>query len=214
VSTAFALFERIADTLIGTAIAWAFSYVLPSWERTQLPARVARTLKAQARHARLALGLGQLESIDAGPALEWRLARREAFDSLSALVQATQRSLSEPRAVRPPLEPLEHLQAHSYQLLAQLSAVKSMLVLRRDRLTPSEIEGPLARASQAIEQAIGATPTDGPAMPDSMSATAIAGPVTLPDPFDNDITPWLLRRLDMATGIAAQLRDDAARILQ
>ncbi len=26
--------------------------------------------------------------------------------------------------------------------------------------------------------------------------------------------PWLIRRLDLATGIAAQLRDDAARILQ
>jgi uncharacterized membrane protein YccC len=213
-STTFALFERAADTLIGAAIAWAFCYVLPSWERTQIPALVTRTLKAQARHARLALGLGQLHSIDAAPSFEWRLARREAYDSLSALVQATQRALSEPRAVRPPLESLERLQAHSYQLLAQLSAVKSMLVLRRDRLTPSEIEGPLERAVQRIEAAIGAAPTDGPAMPESLSATTLAGSIPLPDPFDNDITPWLLRRLDMATGIAAQLRDDAARILQ
>jgi hypothetical protein len=36
----------------------------------------------------------------------------------------------------------------------------------------------------------------------------------LPDPFDNDISPWLLRRLDLATALATQLRDDAARILQ
>jgi len=213
-STTFALFERVADTLIGAALAWAFCYVLPSWERGQIPALVARVLSAQARHARLALGLGQLRSVGITPELEWRLARREAYDSLSALVQATQRSLSEPRAVRPPLEPLEHLQAHSYQLLAQLSAVKSMLVLRRDRLTPSEIEGPLARTSQRIEAAIGATPTSGPVMPEGAPATTLAGPIRLPDPFDNDITPWLLRRLDLATGIAAQLRDDAARILQ
>lgn len=214
ISTTFALFERVADTLIGAALAWAFCYVLPSWERGQIPALVTRVLTAQARHARLALGLGQLRSIDASPELEWRLARREAYDSLSALVQATQRSLSEPRAVRPPLEPLEHLQAHSYQLLAQLSAVKSMLVLRRDRLTPAEIEGPLARTTQRIEAAIGSTPTSGPAMPESAPATTLAGPIPLPDPFDNDVTPWLIRRLDMATGIAMQLRDDAARILQ
>jgi uncharacterized membrane protein YccC len=213
-STAFALFERVADTLIGAAIAWAFCYVLPSWERTQLPALVARTLRAQARHARLALGLGQLRSVDITPELEWRLARREAYDSLSALVQATQRSLSEPRAVQPPLGPLEHLQAHSYQLLAQLSAVKSMLVLRRDRLKLDEIEGPLARTAQRIEATIGTMPTSGPSMPDSASATAIAGRIPLPDPFESDITPWLLRRLDMAIGITAQLRDDAARILQ
>lgn len=210
----FALFERIADTLIGAALAWGFCYVLPSWERTQIPALVARVLTAQARHARLALGLGQLQAIDSSPELEWRLARREAFDSLSALVQATQRALSEPRAVQPPLEPLEHLQAHSYQMLAQLSAVKSMLVLRRDRLTPGEVEGPLARTAQRIEAAIGTTPTTGPSQPESPGSTAVGGPIPLPDPFDNDISPWLLRRLDLATALATQLRDDAARILQ
>lgn len=210
----FALFERIADTLIGATLAWAFCYVLPSWERTQIPALVARTLKAQARHARYALGLGALHSVDTSPELDWRLARKEAFDSLSALVQATQRSLSEPRAVRPPIAALEHLQAHSYQMLAQLSAVKSMLVLRRDRLTPSEIEGPLKRTAERIEAAIGTPPTVGTTMPASPPATALAGGVTLPDPFDNNITPWLLRRLDLATGMATQLRDDAARILQ
>ncbi|MES1265317.1 MAG: FUSC family protein, partial [Variovorax sp.] len=212
-SPTFALFERVADTLIGAALAWAFCYVLPSWERRQIPALVARTLAAQARHARLALGLGQLRSAETTPELEWRLARKEAYDSLSALVQATQRSLSEPRAVRPPLEPLEHLQAHSYQLLAQLSAVKSMLVLRRDRLTPAEVEGPLARTAQRIEAIIGTPPTTGPSMPEG-PATTLSEPISLPDPFDNDISPWLLRRLDLATAIAAQLRDDAARILQ
>jgi uncharacterized membrane protein YccC len=210
----FALFERIADTLIGAALAWGFCYVLPSWERGQIPALVARTLTAQARHARLALGLGQLKAVDSSPELEWRLARREAYDSLSALVQATQRSLSEPRAVQPPLEPLEHLQAHSYQLLAQLSAVKSMLVLRRDRLTPADIEGPLERTVQRIDAAIGTAPTTGPSLPESPGSTTVGGPIPLPDPFDNDVSPWLLRRLDLATALATQLRDDAARILQ
>ena len=214
VGPTFALFERVADTLIGATVAWAFCYVLPSWERNQLPALVARTLTAQARHARLALGLGQLRAIATSPELEWRLARREAFDSLSALVQATQRSLSEPRAVQPPLEPLEHLQAHSYQLLAQLSAVKSMLVLRRDRLTPADIEGPLARTAERIESLIGTAPTTGPTVPDNTTATALTTSIPLPDPFDNDISPWLLRRLDLATALAAQLREDAARILQ
>jgi hypothetical protein len=200
--------------LLGAGVAWAFCYVLPSWERGQIPALVQRTLAAQALHARLALGLGQLRAVDTAPELEWRLARREAFDSLSALVQATQRSLSEPRAVRPPIGPLEHLQAHSYQLLAQLSAVKSMLVLRRDRLTPGDIEGPLSRAAARIEATIGSPPSTVAAPPDSAPTSALGGAIPLPDPFDNDISPWLLRRLDLALGIATQLRDDAARILQ
>jgi hypothetical protein len=42
----------------------------------------------------------------------------------------------------------------------------------------------------------------------------VGGPIPLPDPFDNDISPWLLRRLDQATALSTQLRDDAARILQ
>ena len=215
-SPTFALLERIGDTLIGASLAWAFCYVLPSWERTQIPSLVTRTLAAQARHARLALALGQLHSVDSSPELEWRLARREAFDSLSALVQATQRSLSEPRAVRPPLEPLQRLQAHSYQLLAQLSAVKSMLVLRRDRLTPAAIEGPLARGAARIEAVIGAAAAGRMSDVDDTTAppSLPAGPIPLPDPFDNDVSPWLLRRLDLAIGLATQLQADAARIMQ
>ena len=215
-SPTFALFERIGDTLIGAGLAWAFCYVLPSWERTQLPALVRRTLAAQSRHARLALALGQQHAVDSRPELDWRLARREAFDALSALVQATQRALSEPRAVQPPLEYLQRLQAHCYQLLAQLSAVKSMLLLRQDRLQREAIEGPLARAATHIEAAIGsAAQQTGQAMQDDAApASLAAGPVPLLDPFDNDITPWLLRRLDLAVGLAGQLRHDAARILQ
>ena len=67
------------------------------------------------------LGLGQLHTMDSQSELGWRLARREAYDSLSALVQAIQRSLSEPRAVRPALVELERMVGHSYQLLAQLN---------------------------------------------------------------------------------------------
>ena len=89
-----------------------------------------------------------------------------------------------------------------------------MLVLRRDRLTPAEVEGPISRTAQRIEAAIGTTPTTGPSHPESAGSTTVGGPIPLPDPFDNDISPWLLRRLDLATALATQLRDDAARILQ
>src|SRR5690606_20090702 len=127
----FNALERIADTLIVVGIAWAFSYVLPSWERSQILSLVSRTLLAQARHAQVALNLGHLTAVDNEPELEWRLARKEAYDSLSALVQATRRSIAEPRAVRPRLESLESLLGHGYQLLAQLTTVKTMLLMRR-----------------------------------------------------------------------------------
>jgi uncharacterized membrane protein YccC len=219
VSPVFEALERIGDTVLGVAIAWAFSYVLPSWERTQIPVLVKRTLTAHARHARLALALGQFEAVDNEPELDWRLARREAYDSLSALVQATQRSLSEPRAVRPPLEPLGHLLAHSYQFLAQLTAAKSMLLLRRGRLDAATLAGPLAQAGVAIEAALSDASPDATVAGAAAAATALAGakrshePLALPDPFQNDLSPWLLRRLYLATDLAVEVRKDAQRVL-
>ena len=216
-STAFALLERLVDTLIGTGIAWAFAYVLPSWERTQMAALVKRTLAAQAHHARVALGLGQLQAVDNAPELAWRLARREAYDSLSALVLATQRSLSEPRAVRPPLQPLEHLQAHSYQLLAQLTAVKTLLLLRRGRLQPEQVQGPLVQAGERISAILsaplsGAAPACAPTSTSTSTSTPESEP--LPDWDARDLNVWLLRRLQLATTMAEQLRGDADAVLQ
>ena len=213
ISPTFEAFERIADTLLGVAIAWAFSYVLPSWERTQIPVLVERTLQAHARHARLSLGLAQLEASDTKPELDWRLARREVYDSLSALVQAAQRSLSEPRAVRPPLESLGPLLAHSYQLLAQLTAAKTMLLLRRGRLDLLQIAGPLQGTAERI-----ATTLSGNAAPSAGDAEPPIGltfePLALDDPFERDLSPWLLRRLQLAGDLATEVRLDAQRVLQ
>ncbi len=228
-SLTFAMLERVGDTLLGAAIAWAFCYVLPSWERGQLSGLVRRVRAALARHARLSLGLSSLQAIDNQPELAWRLARREAYDALSALVQATERALVEPRAVRPPLALLEQLQSHSYQLLGQLSAIKSMLVLRRDHLRFDEIAQPVEGAAAYIQAALQApTATDLRAQTTGSWAegrleradTAVdtnplpARAEALPDPFEHNISPWLLRRLRLATGLADDVRHDALRIDQ
>ena len=207
ISPGFDVLERVGDTLLGAAIAWAFSYVLPSWERGQLPALVRRSVAAQAHHAQVALALGQLNAVDNEPELHWRLARREAYDSLSALVLATQRSLSEPRAVRPPLEPLGRLMAHSYHLLAQLTIVKTMLLRRRGRLTPEQIDAPLEHAALAIATTL------TQAAPPNAAAQAAAQTPELSDPFEGNLSPWLLHRLARAEGISVQLRLDADRVL-
>jgi uncharacterized membrane protein YccC len=210
VSPAFQALERIADTIIGVGVAWAFSYVLPAWERNQIPALVARSLVAQANHAHVSLQLGQAAAPDNRPELEWRLARREVYDSLSALVLATQRSLSEPRAVRPPLAPLWRFVAHGYQLLAQLTAVKTMLLLRRGHLDVDRCGASLESTMRLIDAIL-----DTRAQPASLPIAQTASsdePLSLPDPFGEDVTPWLLRRLRLATELAQNLRDEAQRI--
>ncbi|RYX97496.1 MAG: FUSC family protein [Comamonadaceae bacterium] len=172
----FAVFERIADTILGAVLAWLFSYVLPAWERNQTPALVRRSVLAQKEHARLALSL--LDPAKTSD-LQWRLARREAYNSLSDLTLATQRSLAEPANVRPPLEPLEALQARSYQLLAQLTAVKSMLLLRRGQLDMAIAEPALAQAGQCIAAELAGSavvpppPSAPPAQPSPDKAAAL-----------------------------------------
>jgi len=217
----FDVAERIADTLIGAGIAWGASYLLPSWERTQIPALVARTLASQAHHARMALALGAADPApDAAKSeLEWRLARREAFDSLSALVQATQRSLVEPRGVRPALEPLGRLLAHSYQLLAQLTAIKGMLLVRRARLDLPALAAPLAATVADIESALASRaagserPATSAAAPADAEQPAAAMAAVLHDPLVGDLTPWLQRRLRLSAALATKIRADAAAAL-
>ncbi|MBS0390395.1 MAG: FUSC family protein [Proteobacteria bacterium] len=209
-SAGFVLLERIVDTLIGAGVAWAFAYVLPSWERQQVPTLVARTLAAQVRHAREALGLGQLQAVDNHPELAWRLARREAYDSLGALVQATARAWKEPRAVRPPLAPLERMQAHCYQLLAQLTAVKSMLLLRRGHLRSEDVQSPLAASAERLQALLtGAAPAAAP----GLRLDDMPEEVSLPPLVEADLTPWLLRRLRLAEDLAQQLRSEAMAVV-
>jgi len=206
----FAIGERLADTLLGALLAWLFSYVLPSWERSQIPGLVKRSIQAQSQHAKLALAL--LDTAQTAD-VNWRLARREAYDSLSALTLATQRSLAEPRQVRPPLEPLEALQARSYQLLAQLTAVKSLLLLRRGQLDLALATPALEHAAHCIEAELSGEPPE--ALGANPPGFSISGQPYLERPdllVATDLTPWLLRRLQLACAIAGELRLAASRV--
>lgn len=204
----FAAAERVADTVIGALIAWACSYVLPVWERQSVPQLVQRALAAQARHAELALVPGDTKA----PDLEWRLARREAYDSLSALVQATARSRSEPQAVRPALEPLETLQALSYHMLAHLTAVKSMLQLRRAQLDMAVVAPALAEAALTMTGALKQTEVPPPPpRPKTRPSAADPSEARPPDRLVSDLTPWLLERLKLSQDIAVQMRTAADR---
>jgi len=171
---------------------------------------LARALAAQPRHAREALALGQLQAVDNHPELAWRLARREAYDSLGVLVQATARAWKEPRAVRPPLAPLERMQVHCYQLLAQLTAVKSMLLLRRGHLRAEDVQEPLQAATARLEAVLtGAAVATAPAS----DQAGVYEPQALPPLVETDLAPWLLRRLCLAEELARQLRSEAMAVV-
>ena len=88
--------ERIADTLIGCAIAFAAGYFLfPNWESEQLTDHMAATLRANLAYMR------QLANRLAGrplPPNQYRLLRKDVYVSGANLAAAFQRMLTEPKS--------------------------------------------------------------------------------------------------------------------
>lgn len=194
-----AAFERLADTLIGAGIAWAFSYVLPAWEREQLPIVLRRLIRAQAAYAREVLSLHKPAASDAA----WRVARREVYDALWLLTQTLQRMSREPQRVRAAARRLEMVLVHSHRLTSHLAAVKTLITVRRGELDPAVAGPALAQAEEALMHALRIGAGDDAAAPADLAAEPSIG--ELPTDPGIDPTPWLQRRLRLAVDEAAQM---------
>ncbi len=200
----FAIGERVADTLLGALLAWGFSYVLPSWERRQLPQAIGAVLKALADYAGLALSPHGVGAVDA---VELRFARRRAYDALGALAGALQRSAAEPKSVQLPVPELALVLDHGQRLMAHLSMVR--LTLASHRAEVAGLGAALAETRAVLMAALAAPAVQSvgvaAASPEVGSGDA-ADLSRLPlEPPTEQIVPWLLRRLLV-------LRHDAQRI--
>lgn len=190
----FPIAERVADTVIGAALAWAFSYVLPSWERRILPTAIGRLRDALRDYARHVLQRGEANGV------QQRLDRRRAYDALGALSASLQRTAAEPAGVRPPLAPLTILIDQAQRLMAHLSMVR--LLLQREGLRVDEDDAAAApwtpaAVARTVDAALAAT---GPA--DAADAAAVAAgaesqPVAPEPPPDQALRPWLRWRLQL-----------------
>ena len=108
---------RLADTLIGAAIAHLFSYVWPHWEFREAP-RVATGLLAR---------LATFASVALNPETgvhDYRLARKNMIEALAALSDSAGRMSIEPTATRKGLDEMAALLIASYGLVAQFSAAR------------------------------------------------------------------------------------------
>lgn len=198
----FSVPERLADTLLGAALAWGFSYVLPSWERHSLVRVVTRVRRALAELSALALRWPH----DDGAEVALRLARREVHDALGSLAAAAQRTRVEPAHVRLPVYTLAGLLMHSHALLAHLAAVRRLLTRHADVLGAEHAQtaAVLADAATQLQQALAPPPasaavTEPPAEP-------IALP---PHPAVESPLPWLRRRLQLAMREASRVAHTA-----
>lgn len=123
----YVLSERVLDTLIGAALSYVFSFLLPSWERGELPRNVASLLKADRDFAREAMTRQRAEQ-------PYRLARKRLFDAVAALSGAVRRLAGEPNAERELLARLNALLAANYLLLSDLTSMQVLFAMRGEEL--------------------------------------------------------------------------------
>jgi uncharacterized membrane protein YccC len=123
----FALIERIGDTLIGAALSYVFGFLLPSWERHELPRTIANLLKADRDFAAAAMTRQREEQ-------SYRLARKRLFDAVAAMSGAVRRLADEPATGKDLLARLNALLSANYLLLSDLTSMQVLYSLRGTEL--------------------------------------------------------------------------------
>lgn len=208
--------ERLGDTLIGAALAWAFSYVLPAWEQRQLPRLAGRLLRAQAHYAHHALHWHEAHERSHLRSH----ARRDVYEVLGLLSQSLQRMGKEPRQARRWAPDLETMLIHSQRLTSHLAAIKGLLTVRHDDLIAQQA-GPALQTTEArIRAAFKGERLAPEQPPDQVMTDPMAGDEALlaedklpPDASRQALTDWLLLRLAQ-TRREAGLMAEAAHALR
>lgn len=227
--------ERLADTLIGAAVAWAFSHVWPAWERQTLPRLVGRLLQSLARDAHHALTAWQAPGAGADPGhahihLDRHLARRDTQETLALLTQALQRMDKEPDSARVIAPEVERLLIHCHELSSLIAGIRGLLSLKGDQIVSEVAQPALTQTHRAIVQAFRDTRPDGSGDagitrpgPHAWASPAEGVDTELglpkgegeldPSADATTTTAWLLRRLTQARQVAQEVAD-AARPLR
>ncbi len=132
------MLARLADTLIGAAIAHLFSFVLPNWEISEAP-KIARRLKDRAA------ALADIALRPDARAQDYRLARKDFMEALAALSDSAARMGGEPRVARRGLDEMSAMVVAASIAAAHIGAAR---LDARDTGTPADLEADrrLARA--------------------------------------------------------------------
>lgn len=163
---------RLADTLIGAAIAHLFSHVWPRWEFVEAPRLVSRLLAQIRAFAAVALPPDARDQ-------DYRMARKGLIEAIAALSDSASRMGGEPRATQRGLEEMAPMLIAAYVVSAHLSALR--LALRTSQPDArAQIEAE-ARAAQGWLAAALAAPdaTDPERLADAAAAPAPLKEATL-----------------------------------
>lgn len=158
----FLVTQRLQDTLIGAALAWAFSFVLPRWEANDLRRQVEALQRAALGYAQAVLDPQQVSD------LNYRRERKRIQDALAAVGGLHARMLEEPRQHQRMRRELAAFIAHSDLLGAHLATLRVLRAQRGDRVLPAAEQTRLRRSLALLQdclsldgQAVCAEATDG-----------------------------------------------------
>ena len=191
-------FERIVDTLIGAGLSWAFSYLLPNWERDDLPRTVRGLLAADAGFAEAALRRAPVSQ-------RYRLARKKTLDAVAQLSGAIRRLADEPNTNRRALASLGELLGANYLLASDLSSMPVLVKLRAADLDAPTADAAIAATRERVVALL---------QPDTMAhATEAAPPLreSLAGMHGSAAMEVLGRRLDHIEHAARKVARLAAR---
>jgi len=136
--------ERVLDTLVGSAIAFAGSYLLfPSWESEQVQQHLRNMLQANIKY------LQKLIESMAGKTIlvpEYRLARKEVYVSAANLSAAFHRMISEPKSKQKHRKEIYKFMVLNHKLSSYIATIAATM-LAKDRALPELVRlRPLRRA--------------------------------------------------------------------
>jgi uncharacterized membrane protein (TIGR01666 family) len=142
--------ERILDTVLGCAIAFAASYFLfPYWESGQLKMHMNGTVKANANYLEKLL-----KALSGGPVtmLEYKLARKDVYLNSANLSAAFQRMLSEPKTKQHNSEQVHQFVVLSHILYSNIATVARTLIGKEARVYDPKLVRSARRSLSMLSQ--------------------------------------------------------------
>jgi uncharacterized membrane protein YccC len=158
-------FERVVDTLIGAGLSYAFSYLLPNWERSQLPRLVKSLLSADSEFAEAALSRIHLRQ-------PYRLARKRALEAVAQLSGAMRRLADEPNAGRRTLATLNALLGANYALASGLASMPILMTIRGPDLDPVQADAEILQSRRQVAAILTGSPVPKPIPPPAAGHSA------------------------------------------
>lgn len=144
--------ERVFDTLIGSVIAFAASYlVFPSWESSQLHKNIADLLKANIAYLKLLNGLLQAKPLHIN---DYKLVRKDVYVSSANLSAAFQRMLSEPKSKQKHKEEIHQFVVLNHILSSNIAPLTSQLMTQPAKVHQPENISIATASLQNLENAL------------------------------------------------------------